>query len=40
MTENCAVVMEMGLNHFFNDIDLNVRMAALLQYIVELTINN
>ena len=40
MTENCAVVMEMGLNHFFNDVDLNVRMAVLLRYIVNLVTNH
>jgi hypothetical protein len=32
--EDGIVVLEMDTNHFFKDIDLNVRMAALLHYIV------
>ena len=34
ITEDGAVVVEMGLDHYFKNIDLNVRMVALLQYIV------
>ena len=30
-----AVVMEMGIDHFFKNVDLNTRMIILLQYIVK-----
>ena len=33
ITENGLVVVEMGLDHYFRDIDLNTRMVALLHYI-------
>ena len=34
ITENGVVVVEIGLDHYFKDIDLNSRMVALLNYIV------
>jgi hypothetical protein len=34
ITEDGVVVMEIGVDHFFREIDLNIRMAALLHYIV------
>ena len=34
ITENGTVVIEMGLDHYFSEIDLNVRMIAILHYIV------
>ena len=35
VTENGSVVIEMGLDHYFGEIDLNIRMTALLRYIVK-----
>ena len=35
ITEDGTVVIEMGLDHYFSEIDLNVRMTALLHYIVK-----
>jgi len=35
ITENGTVVIEMGLDHYFSEIDLNIRMTSLLHYIVK-----
>jgi len=36
IVKNGVVVLEVGVNHFFKDVNLNTRMVALLQYIVNL----
>ena len=35
ITDDGSVVVEMGVDHFFKGIDMNSRMVAILQYIVE-----
>jgi hypothetical protein len=34
ITEDGLVIIEMGLNHFFENVDLNIRMIILLNYLV------